>query len=62
MSSNRKVKGYIFKRHNDTYYGLYRTFDRSEATVYSMEKIKSNMQQLTYWGRKDLGKWIIVYE
>ena len=64
MSSNRKVKGYIFQRNDDSYYHatLGSTLKRTDATVYSPKRIKLAMKLHAFWGRKGQGKWILVYE
>lgn len=68
MSSNRKVKGAIFRVDtfdHPTYYGAYHSGmsrDKAKAYVYTKEEIAKYMNKHVNWGMKAEGTWVLVYE
>ena len=65
MSSNRAVRGYIFKRKNGMYYlepqkGY--TYNKDFAHVYTAKEAKAAAKDMIGWGGSEKGRWIVVYE
>lgn len=67
MSSNRKVKGAIFRVdcfEHACYYDAYHrgmTRNRADAYVYTEEEIHKYKEHDTWADKKD-GTWVLVYE
>ena len=62
MSSSRKLKGYIFRKHDGNYYLEYMkgsTPFKLDAKVFSKEEIERRIDGT--WGHKLQGKWLMIY-
>ena len=68
MSSNRKLKGAIFRVDtfdHPNYYCAYQqgmSRSKADAYVYTKEEVFVHMNRHWNWGMKDEGTWVLVYE
>lgn len=62
MSTNRKLRGYIFRNKDGSYYleyGQGSTFYKLDAHVYSKEEVCRRVDGT--WGHRLMGKWQMLY-
>lgn len=60
-----KIKGYMFRRHQDgLYYGAngVLTILKSKARIYDMKAAMSVSRNHWNWGSKTQGHWVVAYE